>query len=185
MVLCSSVHSFPLRLAAIGFDVRFFTNIFFAGEIPPKEIASLLKDLGLGEHLSTALIERHGGHIYDICMAIKTIKGSSMYWEGEERQRIQKSLDSCKSDVDKNRMIRILHDLAEKGFAPLDMAEDPVAEILSMYDVGGVVTDNSSISGLRDDVFCGGKIFCGVVPTKQFTRLCIALQLRNNARKYA
>lgn len=136
----------------------------------------------VGENLSTALIERHGGHIYDTWMAIQKIQSMSMSRGVEPCNRIQESLNSCKTNVDKTRMVKMLRDIAEKGFAPLDRENDPVAEILSKHDICGVVSDLSSNSGLRTDVFLREKCFFGVVPSKQSTRLSIALQLQKNSK---
>jgi hypothetical protein len=61
--------------------------------------------------------------------------------------------------------------MAEHGFAPLSDIEDPRAEMLSRFNVGGVVSGRATVVGLPPQVW--GKAQFGIVPSSHSVRLMI------------
>ena len=47
-------------------------------------------------------------------------------------------IDCSDSDVDKSRIILLLTQIAENGFAPISDEGDPVAKVIGKYNVGGL-----------------------------------------------
>ena len=68
--------------------------------------------------------------------------------------------------------------IAESGFSPLIDQEDPIAEVISKNNVGGVVKERSTAIGLPLDAW--GKYKIGLIPSKQSTRLAIAEVLEDS-----
>lgn len=174
MIMCSSEHAFPFRLSDLGFNTDYL-NYIFVGELSPCKISNLLVNWGVGRHLRAALIEMHGGHIYDIHLALESIKNENLAGiDPSVFDRVQDCLDTF-TGTDKKRMIDVLNQLAVKGFCPLEKSKDKIAEVISKNGVGGVVRSKSHCFGLPHNIFdeCD---FC-LVPAKQATRLGIAKQL--------
>ena len=84
-----------------------------------------------------------------------------------------------KNDVDKGALVSTLKVLSETGFSPLTDANDPLAEVISRNNVGGVVEKSSLNVGLPKNVWDDGCDF-GLVPTSQSMRLLIAKYLCDN-----
>ena len=73
-------------------------------------------------------------------------------------------------------MILLLTQIAENGFAPISDREDPVAEVISKYNVGGLVQlEKSTVVRLPPDAW--GEHDMGLVPSGQSIRLVIAKML--------
>lgn len=70
-------------------------------------------------------------------------------------------------------MVLLLTQIAESGFAPISDKEDPVAEVINKYNVGGLVQKKqSTVIGLPPDAW--GEYTLGLVPSAQSIRLVIA-----------
>jgi len=147
----------------------------YAGEVPPDEMFKLLtEEWGVGEKLATALISHYGGHIYNTHNALQRLNKSPFYPRCAFDSGHFKKVINCLNDTtDKPRMIMVLKQLAEKGFAPLEDAnDDAVAEVISSLNVGGVVHKTGSVVGLSNEHW--GKSRFGIVPASQSMRLVIA-----------
>lgn len=175
VILVSSEHSFPFRLSEdVDFNIAILNRFIFAGEVPPKDMYTLLTtQWGVKHNLAVALIDNYGGHIYDVKLALERLKAEksdfiSMY--PEMKRNVNQCLD-CK-DVDEQSIIDTLKRLAIDGFVPLKKPDDPIARIISKYNVGGVVQDISVPIGVRKDMW--GDNEYGLVPSKQSMRLAIA-----------
>ena len=85
------------------------------------------------------------------------------------------NIDMCfeGEKVDKEETKNYLRQLAESGFVPLKKRNDPIAEMISKHNVGGVVAKSALNVGLPKSVW-SSKIKYGLVPTSQSTRLLIA-----------
>ena len=147
-----------------------FTEIIFAGEVPPDQMYKLLTDKwGVGENLAFALMNHFGGHIYDTYRAIEELslmkeKFIPGYVYGPEPST---NIDSCLysdcsnkkwSDEKKLQMIQVLTGLAIKGFCPIlgeENKENEVFRKLSLKNIGGVVSKNGLIVGLNKEVWKG------------------------------
>lgn len=175
MILCSSEHAFPFRLSELGFNTDDLSYYIFAGELSPCKISKLLVIWGVQRHLRAALIDMYGGHIYDIYLALESIKNAKFGGiDSSVFDRVQDCLDTF-TGTDKERMMDVLEQLAVKGFCPLEKSKDKIAEVISRNGVGGVVRKKSICFGLPDDLF--GEFDFGLIPAKQSTRLGIAKQL--------
>ena len=75
------------------------------------------------------------------------------------------------------KMRDTLRQLAITGFVPLKSIEDPVAEVISAKNVGGVVQKSAEVIGLRPEVWQETKFKNGIVPATQSMRLVIAEML--------
>jgi hypothetical protein len=144
-------------------------------------MSDLLVSWGVQRHLRAALIDMHGGHIYDIYLALENIKNADFAGiDPSVFDRVQDCLDTFSgtdnlSGADKKRMIHVLEQLAVKGFCPLEKSKDKIAEVISRTGVGGVVRKKSICFSLPYDLF--GEFDFGLIPAKQSTRLGIAKQL--------
>ena len=136
---------------------------------------------GVGEHLALALIDHYGGHIWDTYLALKELKLKRDAFFAMDQQPGQGVLKCLKWEGDKEQMKRALRQLAEDGFFPLADQHDPIAEVISKYDVGGVVQRRSTTIGLPSDVW--GEHRIGLVPSKQSTRLAIAEMLEQQKKE--
>ena len=122
---------------------------------------------GVGDNLAVALVDRYGGHIYNIYLKLIQLKRDrEMFKSGSLQPNVD--VRSClKFNGDKKRMRQILTQLAENGFAPLsdDVVDDPVAEFISTHNVGGFVKNlDAIVIGLPVDVW--GKHKMGLIPSK-------------------
>lgn len=177
MILVSSEHSFPFRLSDLGFNMADITDYIFAGEVPPNKMLRLLREeWGVKDHLASALLEHYGGHIYDMYLKIPEILVT------RDLEAIDASVYGCVIQclkVDATllpQMIQVLRDLVETGFSSLDDPLDPVAEVISRNNIGGVIRKQATTIGLPRSVF---KTNFGIVPSRQSTRLSIASVLCN------
>jgi hypothetical protein len=182
VILTSSEHVFPYSLTDIklGFNILNLTGFIFAGEVPPDKMYELLtKRWGAGHNVAITLIDHFGGHIYDIHEKLKELNiKRETFRPGKQSQA-----DSIKLCLgfhgDKKRMRFLLTQIAEHGFAPISEKNDPLAEIISENNVGGLVQfESATVIGLPAAVWGVHEI--GLVPSKQSIRLLIAKVLEDN-----
>jgi hypothetical protein len=166
----------------------------YVGEISPKQAYDFTtRQLKLEKHLAIALVNRFGGHIYDMYRAIE-----SLHYDGEDyvdNSALDMSnvlaclelsginLTGIKENEEelKERMRRVLKQLAVKGFAFVEGKipfKDPIAECISFNNVGGVVNKGSLVIGLRDEVWVEDiALETGLIPSSQSIRIIIAKAL--------
>jgi hypothetical protein len=178
----SSEHVFPFRLVnpQLGFNLKDINKFIFAGEVAPSEMFKLLtQEWKLTENLALAIIDLYGGHIWDVYQALLSLrmeKEDFVLFDGD----LSANIANCfKSKIEKEEMIRALRLLAQNGFVPLKERDDPIAEVLSLQNVGGVVKEIALNIGLPKTVWKDDCEF-GIVPASQSTRLIIAKYLANN-----
>ena len=82
-------------------------------------------------------------------------------WKGEDE------IENC-------RMLEALRQLATTGFYPIEEADDPIAKVMSMNDVGGVISKTAEIIGLRPDVWKGTDCRFGIVASCESMRMVLA-----------
>ena len=177
MIFASSEHAFPYRLGdpRLGFNTVDLTGFIFAGEVPPNKMYELLTTRwNVGHNLAVTLIDHYGGHIYDILLQLKELNAKGETYCSGSQMQADSVLKCLKFDGDKAHMRELLTQIAENGFAPLSDKDDREAEVISKYNVGGLVQKGmATVIGLPDDVWVG-KRKIGIVPTKQSIRLVIA-----------
>jgi len=178
----SSDHVFPFRFAEpqLGFNLKDINKFLFAGEVPPKEMVKLLsQEWKLSEDLSLALISLYGGHIWDVYQALMRLREMKEDFYSFDANLSANIAKCFKDKIEKKDMIVALQQLAESGFVPLQDRDDPIAEVISKNNVGGVVAKSALNVGLPKSVW-ESKCEFGLVPTSQSTRLLIAKYLVNN-----
>ena len=198
VLLVSSNYSLPYSLVKHGLNIPDISRVIYASELSPGQIYDLLTARwGVGEHLATALIDRCGGHLYSIQQAVYGLARHKSYAEAINPE-LYACVDRCLSAVTasstgipcrpkantRRRMVKMLRTLAETGFCAVDGYDDPVIEVISRCNVGGVVRRDAYICGFdgdHQDAAYGGKRWkFGLVPTQQSVRLAIAYVLGCN-----
>lgn len=166
--MASSEHSFPYKLLdpRLHFKTNDFTQLIFAGEVPPDEMYHLLRKVWkVGPNLSLSLLNHFGGHIWDTYNAVSQLATrkekfrASGVWDASAPMDIAEALALTDgNDEDRKRMKETLIQLAQNGFVPLhdnNPLHDPVARKISEKNIGGVVKEGSIIVGLPDTVWNG------------------------------
>ena len=196
--------TFPYSLRCPGFSSRDIARFIFTSEVsvvykhaymylyriyiylcmqvsPADTYELLTTEWGVGHHLATALVERCGGHLYDI--------EHTLAWLAEDRELadalhsdyfsyVQGCLDSVEGDLAAApEMVRMLTELARTGFCELRGIIDPVAALLSLHKVGSIVCKGSTIGGFDALRRPAWKSDFGLVPAQQSMRLVIAKEL--------
>jgi hypothetical protein len=185
VILVSSEHAFPYRLRdpKVDFNLDNFNGYIYAGEVPPKEMYDLLTvKWGVESNVAVTLINIYGGHIYDIKEALSRLylerESFDYLFDSNLTSNVQQCLDwRFEKEEDNVRMRETLRQLAVTGFVLLEKINDPIAKVISLNNVGGVVKKSGIVIGLNRQVWQGTKIKYGIVPSKQSMRLVIAESL--------
>lgn len=135
---------------------------------------------GMASNLATAFIDYYGGHIYDIHEALKRLKkrkGEFKLFDTTLSNNVRRCLNWKGGGLaDQKRMRNVLSQLVKTGFYQLELS-DPVAEIISKHNVGGVVQSFGQIIGMSPALQNSPKFKNGIIPAKQSMRLVIAEEL--------
>ena len=196
--------TFPYSLRCPGFSSRDITRFIFTSEVsaeykpayiylyliyiylcmqvsPADTYELLTTEWGMGHHLATALVERCGGHLYDIRHTLEWLAWDKYadalrcgYFD-----YVQRCLDSVEGDPAATaEMARMLTELARIGFCAMRGITDPVAAKISSHDVGTIVCKGSTICGFDYASRWQSSTSCfGLVPAQQSMRLVIATKL--------
>ena len=152
-------------------------------QVSPADTYELLTTKwGVRHHLATALIERCGGHLFDICSALASLqmsKEDAVSVRDELFSDVRKCLRSVEgSPGDYKATVRILKELARTGFYAVEDETAPIIAKISLYNVGGLVAKRSTICGFdyksRREAWTSQY---GLVPAQQSMRLAIAEEL--------
>jgi hypothetical protein len=174
------VFPYRLRHPEQEFNLDNFNGYIYAGEVPPKDMYDLLTmKWGIERNVAVALINIYGGHIYDMKEALSRLhlKKESFYQFFDSN--LSDNVIQClkwkgEKEKDNMRMRDTLRQLAVTGLVPLEDINDPIAKVISVNNVGGVVKSYGEVIGLRAEVWQQTKFKNGIVPTKQSMRLIIA-----------
>jgi hypothetical protein len=173
VLLVSSEYAYPYRLRHESFfNTTNLTATLFAGEVPPADMRTLLRDVwGLGPRLSDVFLAVYGGHVHIASQALPRLasqldafKCASVAPDGID-DAIAAALGSSSSS-ERSKARTMLHSVAHHGFAPVQMVGDPTAHALARGDLGGLVSSVGLVVGLPDSVRGGAKF--GFVPSSQF-----------------
>ena len=182
MILSSWKHALPYLLGNIRYEFNApdITQHILAGEVPPDKMYELLTTRwGMGHNLAVTLIDHFGGNIYNIfrnLIELNEVGENYFAISLEDTNNVQRFV---KSDGDKKHMRELLTQIADKGFDPLSDVRDREAEVISQYNVGGLVQrGQATVIGLPDHVW--GDHTIGLVASKQSLRLIIARVLHKN-----
>ena len=151
-------------------------------QVSPADTYELLTtEWGVGHHLATALVERSGGHLYDLEHTLR--------WLARDKHanaprcgysaHVQRCFRSVKGDPAATaEMARMLTELARTGFCEMRGITDPVAALISSHKVGSIVCKGSTICGFDYASRWQSLTSCfGLVPAQQSMRLVIAKEL--------
>jgi hypothetical protein len=181
VILVSSEHAFPFRLEdpLLEFNLGNLNGFIYAGEVPPNKMYELLTERWqMDSDLALAIIQIFGGHIYDVYNFLKRLNNEKeMAWHLDALQsnNVMECVDWKGEDETENcRMLEALRQLATTGFYPIKKNNDPIAKVMSMNNVGGVVSKTAKTIGLRPDVWKGTKCKFGIVASCESMRMVIA-----------
>ena len=151
-------------------------------QVSPADTYELLTtEWGVGHHLATALVERCGGHLYDLEHTLRWLARDkhARALHSDYFSYVQGCLDSVEGDPAATaEMVRMLTELARTGFCELRGITDPVAALISLHKVGSIVPDDSFICGFDYASRWQAWDSCfGLVPAQQSMRLVIAKEL--------
>ena len=157
-------------------------KFIFVGEVSPKDMYQLLTcEWGVGERLAVTLIDHYGGNIWDVYQALLRLSTDrESFYAGDPS--ISSQVIRClkwkgNQDGDHEKMVEALRQLAVTGFCPIDGYDDPIANVISANNIGGVVSKGAIIIGLPIEVWKSTNCKHGIVPSKQSVRLTIAEEL--------
>jgi hypothetical protein len=138
---------------------------------------------GIEPNVALALINLYGGHIYDMKEALSRLHLKKERFRQLFDSNLSNNVIQClewefEKQEDTVRMRDTLRQLAVTGFVPLKNIKDPIAKVISVNNVGGVVMSYGEVIGLRPDVWQQTEFEYGIVPSKQSMRLVIAKMLK-------
>ena len=185
VLLAASEHAEPFRLAELGYSTAHMTKVVVASEVPPAEMRAMLVDKWrCGPALAEGLLAVYGGHVLrtknalsdlardkagfraisaftpdairGVLACLKAVRGSGQSMEGLEG---------------------VLHELAERGFAVMPSRTDPRAALVSHFNVGGVVLENTFAPGVPPEAWDPGSSVV-LAASSQCVRLLLASKLK-------
>lgn len=174
VLLVSSEYSYPYRLRHENFfNTSNLTATLFAGEVPPADMRTLLRDTwDLGPRLSDVFLAFYGGHIHMASQALHKLashlddfKCFSVAPDGAAGATAA-ALGSGNSSNERIKARDLLRSVAQRGFAPVSEEGDSSAQALARANLGGLVKCESLVVGLPESV--RGDSSFGFVPSSQF-----------------
>ena len=127
------------------------------------------------------LIDHYGGNIWDVYQALLRLSTDrESFYAGDpfiSSQVIRCLKWKGNQDGDHEKMVEALRQLAVAGFCPIDEYDDPIANVISANNIGGVVFKGTVIIGLPIEMWKSTNCKFGIVPSKQSVRLAIAEEL--------
>lgn len=173
VLLVSSDYAYPSRLRhGRFFNTTNLTETIFAGEVSPGAMRELLlHSWGLGPHLSDVFLAYYGGHVHMAAQALAKLSKKLDHFDCEcvaPSGVLGSIVASLQGEGESGGpMTALLKVLARKGFAPVEGEGNAQAQILSLANVGGLVTTSSTVVGLAQGLHSGASF--GVVPSSHFT----------------
>ena len=181
VVLVSWDGGLPNRLLDVGLDPDQIQNTFVISEPTPRECLDLLSNkLGVGEHLSSALLDSYGGDVYRMCVLLEDLP--SEYACTESRINVFKGPASDVSSAvyawvaeggDEAVIWKVLEQLARTGFVPMS-ASDKLARMLTKSNVCAYLTKDAVEYQVPEELRAKK---AGLIPSSQLMRVLIAWNL--------
>ena len=171
VLLVSSEYTYPYRLRnGHFFNTTNFTDVLFAGEVPPAAMRQLLvQRWGLGPRLADVFVAFYGGHVHMAALALEKLGQQLDEFNCEEVAPsgvLSAIVDCIEGEGGGGPMAAMLRALAVRGLAPVSSEANAQAQALSLANVGGLVTTSSRVAGLPQGLRSG--VNFGVVPSSQF-----------------
>ena len=184
VLFVSSEYSYPLRLSKLSFNLTNITRIIFAGEVPPLDMLDLLQNKwGMGSNLANAFVNVYGGHIQLSSFSVSALALNKEEFMPSDALPVgvYTGIVACikaeqSGDAELKGTIDILRQIAISGSCPLLDDSDPRAELISRFNVGGVVAKVGTVVGVPKSAF--GDSDFALVPVFQVVRLMIAKKLK-------
>jgi hypothetical protein len=156
LILAASEHAYTYQLEREGLNMREITDEIFAGEIPPSDMWKLLVNatyeqgdnkgdimIGMGPRHAELCLAAYGGHFLTGKNTIAVLlQQESKFKASSLLPRLTGNLDSSMSSRP------LLEAMAKSGFAPIKPPDSAAVEMIAKLNIGGVVSEESTICGL-------------------------------------
>jgi hypothetical protein len=170
------------RLHELEINPDHITSTFVINEATPRECLDLLRTkFGVGEHLSSALLDCYGGNVFDMCMFLKRLP--SLYSSAASEINvfmgpalgISRAISAWTADKDndKAKILQVLAELARTGFVPMN-AGDKLTRLLTKFNVCAFLTKDAVEYQVPKEVRAKRM---GLIPASQLMRVLIARKL--------
>mmetsp|Transcript_22488 Transcript_22488/g.46363 ORF Transcript_22488/g.46363 Transcript_22488/m.46363 type:complete len:505 (+) Transcript_22488:36-1550(+) len=151
VVLISSEHGYPFKLAKAGLNLVDIKNIVIAPEVPPRDMFEMLTDhWGMGHRLARLFVATYGGSIDAVYTALGNLmnKGDQFYPLGTT------SVPGIGNCMVKDDAREHLINIALDGFSPVsNLKQDEGAQMASEENVAGIIPGEAQAPGLWPDAF--------------------------------
>jgi len=177
-ILLSSEHAYPFALQEeLQFNLANLSDLIIAGEVPPADHLKLLTQKWfMGDRLANLCLAAYGGHTYFTSLGVVKLLSQKHHFAAENAAPVDVYNNVANSLEKHPETEGLLWQLALKGFAPLPKADDPRAKVLSRANLAGVVSRQSVVVGLPEDVWRKNDQY-GLVPPCMMVRLMILKML--------
>jgi hypothetical protein len=188
VLIAASEHTEPFRLASLGFKTQHMTETVIACEVPPAEMYKLVTETwGCGPALAQGLLAVYGGHVWQTHLALGTLareKAAFKAIAGFSPATIDGVVACVKASRSADPAMVGLEDmlrsLAIHGYIGVADRKDPRAELLSVHNVGCVVSACASAPGVPPEAWRSGSMTVLTVASHGM-RLVLAHQLSRSA----
>lgn len=208
LIMATSEYSFPQALENVV-SLRHISSVVVAAELTPKDTWSLLvnarypnssetnvtgkvppegeKIIGMGPNLAELFLSAYGGHLLSMKNALYRLK----LMKNTFRLRgafptMASRIAACLEETPGTR--KLLSEMAEFGFASVEVSSLEAANKIAELDIGGVVTQDAIVLGVPntsiwENADTETDIYdYGVLPSSQTMRLVIGRHLAKLAR---
>eukprot|EP01031_Cornospumella_fuschlensis_P024149 gene24149-29209_t len=181
VLLVSSDERLPFHIRNLGVNPCHITHTFVINEPTPRECLDLLqKQFGVGEHLSSALLDCYGGNVYEMCMfliglphAYESVRSKIDIFMGPATY-IGKALYQWKTEKGGEAEIRkVLEELARTGFVPMQ-SSSKLAQLLTKLNICVFLADGAEEYQVPTELRAQR---AGLIPASQLLRVLIAWEL--------
>ena len=172
----------PYHLMHLGVNPHHISNTLVISEPTPRECLDLLqKKFGVGEHLSTALLDCYGGNVYQMCMLLMELPDA---YQREESQinifmgpstSISRALSAWREDGgEEAEILEVLEGLARTGFVPMSSGNNKLVRLLTKFYVCAYLTAGAEEYQVPRELRAKRE---GLVPASHLLRVLIARKL--------
>lgn len=206
VILASSKHGYPYLLSESNMNLNDIASSLVVSEIPPKAMWQLLtsatyqedysafnitkgeQTIGMGEHLAHLLMTSYGGHYLKTISAVLMLDTIKEMFELSMKlpngQNVTRCLNEGEQAGDELAMANLLNQMSRHGFAPIPSPDIKNAKLLSLYNIGGVVSLTDSFApGIDSKLWRDTDSRFALVPTSESMRITIAFELKRYNKK--
>ena len=182
VVLVSSDSQLPYNLRDLKVNPYRITRTLMISEPSPCECLDWLqKKIGMGEHLSRALVNVYGGNVYQICLLLKSLPDVYARSESEinvffgPAADVSRAVDTWVADGGhREDILMVLKELARTGFVPESCATSPLVRLLSKLNLCVFLSRDAVQYQVPKEVRMNR---AGLVPASQMLRVLFASEL--------